>query len=307
MKVLTKLEGIAAVLSFVMIFVCGLLGQAAAAAGMSPDTAGKLTRLAVLLFFFIFGFACIGLMIHVFVVLQTRIGNAAAPMVRLLADNETGITFAFWGFLGIGTLIALPFMLKDLVGLQMPVGRSKGVLVADIGMTLDEVKRRSTLKMKEPLLMGDGSRMGVEDMVFDYQIGDSAVRFPQSRYYWLETGKGDTHITVLNIGITPRKMPKPDLEVFQHKLQEQLFADGWMPGHHLAKNEETVRMWSGHRTTGDGRYWAKGNTLLIFETNRMDEEKRGEPPGSGEYILYIHLRPKSGEPELVYERSAWPN
>jgi hypothetical protein len=46
---------------------------------------------------------------------------------------------------------------------------------------------------------------------------------------------------------------------------------------------------------------------LIFETTRMDEEKRGEPPGSGEYILYIHLRPKSGEPKLVFERSAWAN
>jgi hypothetical protein len=123
----------------------------------------------------------------------------------------------------------------------------------------------------------------------------------------METGKGDTHIIALNIGITPRKMPKPDLEVFQHKLQGQLFADGWMPGHHLAKDEETVRMWSGSRTAGDGRYWAKGNTLLIFETNRMDEEKRGEPPGSGEYILYLDLRAKSAEPELVYERSAWPN
>jgi hypothetical protein len=80
-----------------------------------------------------------------------------------------------------------------------------------------------------------------------------------------------------------------------------------MPGHILAKSEETVRMWSGSRTAGDGRYWAKGNTLLIFETNRMDEEKRGEPPGSGEYILYIELEPKSEKPELVYERSAWPN
>jgi hypothetical protein len=306
-KLLPKLEAIAAIFSFVMIFVCGLLGQAAAASGMNPDTAGKLTRLGVLLFFFIFGFSCIGLMIHVFVVLQTRIGNAAAPMVRFLADHETGVTFAFWGFLGFGTLIALPFILRDLVGLQMPVGRSNGVLVADIGMTLDEVTRRSTLKMKEPRSMGDGSHLGVETKVFDFQIGDSAVHFPQSRYYWMETGKGDTHIIALNIGITPRKMPKPDLEVFRHKLQEQLLADGWMPGHHLAKNEETVRMWSGSRTAGDGRYWAKRNTLLIFETNRMDEEKRGEPPGSGEYILYVDLRPKSAEPELVYERSAWPN
>jgi len=119
MKLLPKLEAIAAVLSFVMIFVSGLLGRVAISAGMSQNTAGMLTRLAILFLFFIFGFACIGLMIHVFIVLQTRIGNATAPMVRFLADHETGITFVFWGFLGFGALIALPFVLKDLVGLQM--------------------------------------------------------------------------------------------------------------------------------------------------------------------------------------------
>src|SRR5262249_27743410 len=143
------------------------------------------------------------------------------------------------------------------------------------------------------------SRMGVQEVVFDYQIGNSAVRFPQSHYYWLETGKdGDPHIVVLNVGITPRKMPMPELEAFRRGRQEQLFADGWAPGHYLAKSEQTVRLWGGKRTAGDGRYWAKGNTLLIFETSRMDE---------GEFILYIHLRPTSSDRELVFERSAWAN
>jgi len=37
------------------------------------------------------------------------------------------------------------------------------------------------VKLKEPRAMGDGSRMGVEEVVFDYRIGNSSVRFPQSR------------------------------------------------------------------------------------------------------------------------------
>ena len=37
MKLLPKLEAIAAILSFVMIFLCGLLGQTAAAAGMNLE------------------------------------------------------------------------------------------------------------------------------------------------------------------------------------------------------------------------------------------------------------------------------
>ena len=306
-KILPRIEAIAAIASFALIFLCGLARQLAIQAGVDAKTADIATRCAVLLLFCIFGFSCIGLMVHVFVLLQVRIGNAAAPMIRFLADHETGVTLVFWAFLGLGTLIALPFMLKDLIGLEIPLGRSQGLLVADIGMTIDEVKQRSTLKMVDPRVMGDGSRMGVEQVVFDYQIGNSAVRFQQSRYYWLETRKGDPHISVLNIGITPRKMPKPELEAFQHRLQGELLADGWMPGHHVADSEETVRMWGGKRTSGDGRYWARGNTLLSFETSRMDEEKAGEPRGSGEFVVYIHLTPKSREHELVFERSAWPN
>jgi hypothetical protein len=66
-----------------------------------------------------------------------------------------------------------------------------------------------------------------------------------------------------------------------------------------------VRLWSGKRTTGDGRYWTRGNTLLIFEVQRMDEEQRDEPPGSGEFILYLDLRPKDHDRDLVFEPSAW--
>ncbi len=178
--------------------------------------------------------------------------------------------------------------------------------MADIGMTFDEVRQRSSLKPIEPTQMGDGTQFHTVTVVFDYRIGDSGMHFPQSRNYWLKTRKDDPlHITEINIGITPRKVPKPDLEVFRHRLQAQLLADGWMPGLFFADSEKTVTLWAGSHTSGDGRYWLRGNTLLILETNRMDEEKRDEPPGSGEFILYLDLRPKSDDPELVYEPSAW--
>jgi len=79
--------------------------------------------------------------------------------------------------------------------------------------------------------------MGVEQMVFEFRIAGSSVRFPQSRYYWLETPRNDPHVSVLNIGITPRKMSKPELDAFQYAAQEQLFNDGWMPGHYLAASK----------------------------------------------------------------------
>src|SRR5690349_21918817 len=154
--------------------------------------------------------------------------------------------------------------------------------------------------------MKDGTIRDTEQAVFDYRIGDSGMVFPLSRYYWLVTRRhAPEQIEEINIGITPQKMPMPELEKFQRRLQEQLDADGWTPGHYIAKNEEVERLWGGKKTTGDGRFWLRKNTLLIFETNRMDERKSDEPPGSGEYILYIDLRPKSDHDDLVFERSAW--
>ena len=307
MKALPQFEFFAAIISFALIFVSGIAGHVAHSAGVDQKTVDVAVHCAALLLFLIFGFSCFGLAIHVFVSLLTRAGNPTDPIVRLLSDHETGLTFAVWAFLGLGTLVAMPFVLKDLVGFEMPIGRSRGTLVADIGMTFAEVKRKSTLKVKEPRNMGNGTQLDVETVVFDYRIGDSSVLFPRSRYYWLGTRKSDPlRITEINIGITPRKMPKPELEAFRGRIQAQLLADGWMPGHYIATDEKTITLWAGHRTSGEGRYWLKGNTLIIVETNRMDEEKRDEPPGSGEFILYLDLRPKSDEPELVYERSAWP-
>jgi hypothetical protein len=311
---LARLETITAASSFALIFVMGLLRQVLLHLGMEQKAVDTFTQIGVLALFFIFGFSCIGLLIHVFVVLQTKAGNSAAPMVRFMATHETGVTIGFWCFLGLGLVIALPFALQDMIGFKMPIGGSKGVLVADIGMTIAEVRKSSTVKIKDDVSADrDGSTRIVEQKVFDYKVGTSAVHFPESRYYWIETGKkNDPKIVALNIGITPRKMPMPELKVFQHRLQTDLFNDGWIPGHYVAQTEETVHRWSGERTTGDGRFWLRGDTVLIFETNRMDEQKRDEPPGSGEYILYLDLRPKKDqmnskgtEPKMVFEPSAW--
>src|SRR5437773_7710019 len=105
MKALAKFEAVAAIVPFALIFVCGLVGQVA------------LVKCAILLCFFILGLSSIGLMLHAFISLQIRIGNGALPMVRFLADHETGVTLASWGFLSLGILIALPFM---------PIGAAKG-------------------------------------------------------------------------------------------------------------------------------------------------------------------------------------
>jgi len=303
MRPLVKFEVVLAALSFALIFGAGVAGHFAVRWGMEPKTAERLAQGAMLLLFCFFGFALIGIMIHAFTVLQTGIGNGNVPMVRFLASHESGVTFAVWGFLGIGALVALPFAFRDL-GFRLPL-RSRGTLVADIGMTVEEVKQRSSLRMPEPRLMGDGARLGVEKMVFEFCVGDSGVCFPFSRYYWIETPRNDPHVSVMNVGITPQKMSQAELDAFQHDAQSRLLAHGWMPGHYVADSEETVRLWGGKRTTQDGRYWLRHNTVLSFERKRMDDARADEPPGSGEFIVDIHLQTKAAARDVVFEPSAW--
>lgn len=119
MRPLAKFEIAVAIASFLMIFLAGLLVRAVAlAVSIPPKTIDMLTKTGILLCFVVFGFACMGLMLHVFVALQGRAGNAAAPMVRFLSDHMTAVTLALWAFLGLGTLIALPFALRDLAGVR---------------------------------------------------------------------------------------------------------------------------------------------------------------------------------------------
>src|SRR5438128_1214424 len=117
-----------------MIFVIGFLVRIAAPAiGLTPKAIDLWTRAAILGCFLVFGFACIGLMLHVFIALQKGIANGGLPMVRFLSDHVTGVTLAVWAFLGLGTIIALPFALRDM-GFEIPIGKSQGILMADIGM-----------------------------------------------------------------------------------------------------------------------------------------------------------------------------
>jgi hypothetical protein len=299
MKSLTRVEIAVACISFAGIFVVGIAGK------LLPAMQSAVPVL-ILLLFFLFGFACIGLMIHAFIALQAGIGNAGLPMVRFLREHERGVTYGAWGFLGVGVLIAAPFALHDMgLEFKLPVAKAKGLLVADIGMTLDDVQRRSTIRLAKTFTDPSGQTYCIGRIVFDYQMNDSAIRFPQSRYYWMTTAKHHPHLNALNIGITPEKLPRSELNAFRRRMRQALKDDGWMPGHFVYTKEEDIHLVGG-RTIGDGRYWLKHDTLLIFEENRMDDQKPGEDRATaGQWILYIDLRPRDHEPRLVFEASAW--
>lgn len=303
-KSLTRAEIIAAIVSFVGIFVVAILAHLLVLAGLPQTTVQNTLKVVIILLFCVFGFSLIGLMLHVFLVLQGGIGNANVGIIKLLRENERRVTYIVWAFLGLGCLIAIPAALLD-SGFQLTSSlKSEGTLVADIGMTLKEVQKRSTIKLHDPFTAKTtGETYCIGEAVFDYQLGDSGMRFPQSRYYWLVTaGRGDQRLAALNIGVSPNKLPRLDFDNYVRSVRRKLKDAGWIPGHFVWKKAEDIQLHSGSSTTGDGRYWKRGNTLLILEQKRMDDQQNGEDPvTAGEFILYLDLRPLNAEPTLVFD------
>src|SRR4030095_16783514 len=110
---------------------------------------------------------------------------------------------------GLGIAIALPAMLLDVCPWRPGVGPSEGVLVARIGMTLEEMRERSSLALSKdvdsPLT---GSTTVVGRPVFDFEIADTAMRFERCRYYFITTGNhGDRKIEAISIGVSTEKVP----------------------------------------------------------------------------------------------------
>src|SRR5436853_346405 len=101
----------------------------------------------VLLLFLVFVYSLIPLFIALFVHLQTQIGNGEVAPIRWLRAHQVGVAVTFWSVFTLGLLIAMPVMLHDMLGIdiRMPIGKSRGTLVANLGMTIDEVRSRSSL------------------------------------------------------------------------------------------------------------------------------------------------------------------
>ncbi|HEX2675158.1 MAG TPA: hypothetical protein VHM19_00925 [Polyangiales bacterium] len=224
--------------------------------------------------FLMFVYSLVPLFVHAFVVLQRGAGNAEREPIVWLAAHERAVTWAFWGIWTLGLLIAVPAMLLDQGLLRWPVGESKGVLVANVGMPIDEVRKQSTFALNGK------AQLFVDDVVFDFEVKGTPTRFPRSRYYWLDLGKaGSTEVRVINVGISAEKVPRAELDQADARVRAQLERDGWAPA--LGDRVPT------------GTHFRYGSTVLHLERKRMDEEKPGEDPATaGEWIQFVELWPR---------------
>jgi hypothetical protein len=214
--------------------------------------------------------------------------------------------YVVWTIVALGVLIAVPAMLHDAFGwsCRPRIGPSEGVLVARIGMTVDEMRRRSTLVLAESVGSAlTGSTTVAGSGVFDFEVADTGTRFPRCRYYFIVTGNhGDPKIESMSIGISTEKVPRAELVAANRRVQDQLARDGWRTGRFVYATEALQHLHGGATESPRGFYWVKGDTLLRLESRRMDDEQPGEDPETaGEWIQFVELESPSAEPDLHFE------
>jgi multisubunit Na+/H+ antiporter MnhC subunit len=297
MSAFNKVIVVMAIGSFAALIVLALIGHFLElhVPARHHETASMVAKVTAVGLFLVLGFSLFPLMLHLFVVMQDKIGNADVGMVRFMREHERGVVFTIWGIFTAGLLIALPVMWTDLFGFAIPLPRTQGVIVVKVGMTLAETAARSTFKIppgsRESLT---GSSMSVSRGVFDFEVADAGTRFERCRYCALETGShDDPKVVHINVGISTRKMTRDKLVVERESIVRRLQIAGWSGGHYEYANPEDITLHGGTRE-GDGRYWAKNATLLVLSEKRMDDAQPGEDPQTaGEFIHVIDVLPRN--------------
>jgi len=271
-------------------------------------------KLIAFALFLVLGFSGLALLVKLFIAGQVRIGNGELALVRMLREHETGVILAFWGLCALGLAIAIPAALLDgafgreaqqRIAAQLR-GESRGTLVANIGMTMDQVRAQSSLPLAEPIhdrLVDNLTLVG--DQPFDLQLAGTGMRFAGCRYYFITTGyRGDPRIATMSIGISPQSLTRAELVEAHRALQQALRADGWRAGRYVHRTEEELQLHGGQASSGEGYYWLKGETLLQVAGKRVDETQPGEDAATaGEWIQYLELRPAASDEDLEFDPS----
>ncbi len=291
------------------LILFGVAGSMLQRSGWVRDEAALETPVKIFVFaiFLVMGLTAIPLMLRLFLAGQRGLGNESHALVRFLGGHETLVVAGFWSICLLGLAIAIPVMIKDgFFGRAATVwlegrlaGRSEGVLTVNVGMTLDEVRRRSTLRVPEasPLKLTGATQL-IAKVVFDLDIADTGTRFDGCRYYFMDTRpRGDTHVRSVNVGVSPHARTRAELEEEMRRTRERLRADGWALGRFVYRAPEDQRLHGGKTSEGEGFYWLKGETVLHLEPKRVDDEQRGQDPKTaGRWMLAITLWERESSP-----------
>jgi hypothetical protein len=287
---------------FLALLAFGLGGALLADAGIvAPSPAWRWPVLAVL-FVLVLGFAFSAVPVMVLLVTGAQ-GRIGGPLSALATPRwQRGIVFTGWGLMALGTAIAVPAAVLlggfDDFGLAADHGEAQGTLVARPGMSVEEIRRGSTLKVNdgglaEPPVLAEG-------IVFDFVIAGTAIRLPRCRYYYMSTDMHDRQrVEDINIGVSTDTLPRAQLARDAAALRARLAADGWLAGHEEYRDEQDRQLHGGRAHGPEGDLWLKDGVVLHFEDKRMDEAVPGEDAASaGEWIQVVQLSLQADYPYL---------
>jgi hypothetical protein len=304
---------------FALILVMGWGGTALQASGVlkHPERLQAPMKIIFFTIFIAFAFSLIPTMVKLFLAGQTSIGNADKRLIMLVDRHQVALIWTIWGLWIAGLAVALPTIIRvgffsdsggagsagasrdDELARQIAATPVQGLLVAAPGMTIDEMIRGSTLKIKrEATSAGPGESVYASGAIFNFRVAGTGIEFPRCRYYFVNTYTDDTaHIEAINIGTASARMTRAQLDAANAALRSRLKADGWLTGHEVYR-DALDRQLHGGRTRGvEGKLWLKNDITLDIEERRLDDPRPGEDTATaGEWIQYIDLRTRKDYP-----------
>ncbi len=286
------------VAALIAVIAAGGVMQAMGMAQLPP--AWRLPALVLVFVLFLgVGFAAVPVIVKTVVGFHNAVGNADLAVVKAVTARQALLIWILWGLMAAGAVVAIPAAIlggmfnppADPGALAAAPGPSEGVLAAAPGMTLQEMARRSTLKLDIASRYGGPAPVVAGGGVFDFRIPGSAVVFQGCRYYYISTFTNDrTHIQGVSIGTAPRKLTRAQLDAADDAARGRLAADGWLAGHEVYKGEEDRRLHGGATRGPEGDIWLKDGIVLNLRAKRMDEHEPTSDDAAGrEWIQYVEL------------------
>jgi hypothetical protein len=278
---------------FATMIVGAIAGNIAHDSGLLRD--GTSVQFVIMVTYFtlfvVFGYSLIPLIVKLVLRGQGAIGNSNVGVVRTAVAHESKIVIAFWVLITLGLAVALPEAIKD--GFFSPDAAaviaatpSRGTVVARPGITVDEMKRLSSLPIK-----GSADSVFAEGNLFDFKIEGTGIGFQRCRYYFMTTSSKDrTRIANISVGTAQSKMTRAQLAAADAALRERLAADGWLTGYENERTEQQRQFHGGRPGGRSGLVWLHGDTVLRVMSRRLDDAKAGEDAATaGEWIQFVEL------------------
>lgn len=302
-----------------LMILMAIVGNALQASGIIKHPEGLQTPMRLVFFtiFIAFVFSLVPTMVKLFLAGQTSIGNSDKGFIRLFDRHQSGVVFTIWGIWILGAAVALPTMISsgfftDLGGRTAPNAGTnsgdteiakqiaampvQGTMVAAPGMTVAEMRSRSSLKVDSAV----GLPVYSGGAIFNFHIAGTGIEFPRCRYYYITTFlKNPSLIESISVGTAQAKMTRAQLAQANAKMRARLEADSWVTGHEVYRDAEDQQLHGGATRGPEGTLWLKGVIIVHIEERRLDDSRSGEDPATaGDWIQFVDLWTRTGYPHI---------